>query len=201
MFNIYGEYFFGNKISDYGLKNGYVDYRTLAKAFDAVLNNDIVQNTSACGFDWELVSGWKDYSEEKEAARDRIEEIESDMEELRDDAANYRDQAADAYDAGNMDLCDEMEKSAERCADRLEELRGELEELEEHIADLEAQEDETPEIFQWYIVSDSGAEILQDAEEIVYRCNALDLNVWGVTHWGTSWDYVLTDIPCNTGKF
>ena len=30
-------YFYGNKISDYGLEHGYVDYATLSKAFDAVL--------------------------------------------------------------------------------------------------------------------------------------------------------------------
>lgn len=36
------KYFYGQKISDYGLKNGYIDYSTLAKAFDAVLNNDII---------------------------------------------------------------------------------------------------------------------------------------------------------------
>ena len=36
-------YFYGNKISDYGLKNGYVDYATLSKAFDAVLVNDITK--------------------------------------------------------------------------------------------------------------------------------------------------------------
>lgn len=28
------KYFYGNKISDYGLKNGYIDYSTLVKAFD-----------------------------------------------------------------------------------------------------------------------------------------------------------------------
>lgn len=50
------KYFFGNKISDYGLKNGYVDYGTLAKAFDAVLNNDIVKNTIDIGF-WEQING------------------------------------------------------------------------------------------------------------------------------------------------
>lgn len=43
--NIYGEYFYGNRISDYGLQNGYVDYGTLAKAFAAVLNNDIKEKT------------------------------------------------------------------------------------------------------------------------------------------------------------
>ena len=31
-----GEYFCGNKASDYAIQNGYLDYATLAKAFDAV---------------------------------------------------------------------------------------------------------------------------------------------------------------------
>lgn len=110
------EYFYGNKISDYGLKNGYVDYRTLAKAFDAVLNNNIFE---AMDFgEWELESG-SDYDEETESYED---------------------------------------------------------------------------IYQYYIVSDNGAEILKEAGEIVYYNEKLDMYVWGVTHYGTSWDYVLTDI-------
>lgn len=36
--------------------------------------------------------------------------------------------------------------------------------------------------------------------EIVYYNETLDLYVWGVTHWGTSWDYVLTDIPCERSE-
>ena len=110
------EYFYGNKISDYGLEHGYVDYRTLAKAFDAVLNNNIFE---AMDFgEWELESGC-DYDEETESCKD---------------------------------------------------------------------------IFQYYIVSDNGAEILKEAGEIVYYNEKLDMYVWGVTHYGTSWDYVLTDI-------
>lgn len=59
---------------------------------------------------------------------------------------------------------------------------------------------EEPEIFQWYIVSDSGAQIIQDyTNEILYYHDKLDIYLWGVTHWGTGWDYVLTDIPCNCG--
>lgn len=110
------KYFFGNKISDYGLKNGYVDYGTLAKAFDAVLNNDIVKNTIDIGF-WEQING-----------------------------------------------------------------------LEE--------EDYPPEIFQYYIISDDGAKILQEyTSEIVFYNDLLNMFVWGVCHYGTAWDYVLTDIP------
>lgn len=51
------------------------------------------------------------------------------------------------------------------------------------------------EIYQWYIISHSGAEFLQDrTDEIVYYHEEMDLYVWGITHFGTSWDYVLTDI-------
>lgn len=59
---------------------------------------------------------------------------------------------------------------------------------------------EEPEVFQWYIVSDSGAQIIQDyTNEILYYHDKLDIYLWGVTHWGTGWDYVLTNIPCNCG--
>ena len=59
---------------------------------------------------------------------------------------------------------------------------------------------EKPEVLQWYIVSDSGAQIIQDyTNEILYYHDELDIYLWGVTHWGVGWDYVLTDIPCNCG--
>lgn len=59
---------------------------------------------------------------------------------------------------------------------------------------------EEPEVLQWYIVSDSGAQIIQDyTNEILYYHDELDIYLWGVTHWGVGWDYVLTDIPCNCG--
>lgn len=110
-------YFFGNEVSDYGKENHYIDYATLAKSFQHVLNNDII---GATGFDdWELVNGC-DYDEE-----------------------------SDSYE----------------------------------------------EIYQYYIISEAGADILKDyTNEIVYYNDHLDMYVWGVTHWGTSWDYVLTDI-------
>lgn len=115
------EYFYGTKISEYGLKNGYVDYRTLASAFDAVLNNEIMGKTWDIGY-WEQESGFSDYDEENE------------------------------------------------------------------------EYEEEPEIYQYYIVDDHGAEILKEFDEIVFYNEELDMYLWGVTHWGTSWDYVLTNI-------
>lgn len=51
------------------------------------------------------------------------------------------------------------------------------------------------EIFQDYIISEYGYEFLAEhTDEIVFYNEKLDIYVWGVTHFGTSWDYVLTDI-------
>lgn len=51
------------------------------------------------------------------------------------------------------------------------------------------------EIYQFYIITDYGFDILQDyTDEIVFYNERLDMYVWGVTHFGTSWDYVLTDV-------
>lgn len=113
-------YFMGNKISNYGIENKRLDYGTLAKSFDCVLNNDIIRNTQNIGF-WDAVSGNIFYEDE------------------------------DGYEYEN-------------------------------------------EIYQYYIVSRSGFEILEELDEIVFYNEELNMYVWGVTHYGTSWDYVLTDV-------
>ena len=57
------------------------------------------------------------------------------------------------------------------------------------------EEDDYYEIYQYYIISDMGASFLEEyTDEIVYYHEGLDMYVWGITHFGTSWDYVLTDI-------
>lgn len=88
--NIYGEYFFGNKISDYGLENGFVDYGTLSKAFDAVLNNDIMQNTSDIGY-WDLESGMIDNSDDIEDLEEKIEALEEKIEALEEEQSEAED--------------------------------------------------------------------------------------------------------------
>lgn len=182
--NIYGSYFYGNKISDYGLEHGYVDYGTLAKAFDAVLNNDLISVTCDIGY-WEQVSGMVDNSDE-------IDELNADIDELENDLENIMDLANDAFDAGDVSKGDELENKANEIRDEIRAKRADVDELEN-------EQDYPPEVFQWFIVSDAGANILQEINEIVYYNETLDIYLWGVTHWGTSWDYVLTDIPCNTG--
>lgn len=170
---IRSNYFYGNEVSEYGQKNGYVDYRTLAKAFDAVLNNDIMAKTYDIGY-WDMISGYTDNSEEIEEIREQIEEIESKIEELEE--------------------LEEIRREASEEIERLEDVKTDL---ESKIEELEEEQDNPGEVFQWYIVSDNGADILQEAGEIVYYNETLDMYLWGVTHYGTSWDYVLTDIKIN----
>lgn len=55
-------------------------------------------------------------------------------------------------------------------------------------------DDEFPEIYQYYIIDDDLAKRLQEINEIVYYHNELDIYILGVTHWGTSWGYILTDL-------
>ena len=62
-------------------------------------------------------------------------------------------------------------------------------------SDYNEEEDTYEDVYQYYIISSYGAEILERyTDEIVYYIEALDMYIWGVTHFGTSWDYVLTDI-------
>lgn len=51
------------------------------------------------------------------------------------------------------------------------------------------------EVYQYYIISDYGYSFLErHTDELVYYHEELDMYLWGITHFGTSWDYVLTDI-------
>lgn len=101
---------YGVKVSEYGLENGYLDYKALAYILeDCILNNIIRAETLE---DWEIVT-------------------------------------------------------------------GEFEEA----------------IYQDYIISEYGYEFLKEyTDEIVFYNEKLDIYIWCVTHFGTSWDYVLTDI-------
>ena len=56
------------------------------------------------------------------------------------------------------------------------------------------------EVYQYYIITDAGARFLMEyTDEIVYYHYDLDMYLWGITHFGTSWDYVLTDIELVEG--
>lgn len=152
------KYYYGNAVSDYGIEHGYVDYATLAKAFNAVLNNDIMNLTYDIG-SWKQVSGIIDNTDE-------IEELEEKRDELEELEENNPSQI----------------------------LESEINEINEQIEELESEQCCGLEVFQWFIVDDCGAGLLQDINEIVYYNETLDMYIWGVTHYGISWNYVLTNI-------
>lgn len=160
-------YFCGNKISDYGLECGYLDYGTLARSFDAVLVNDITKlfyssvNGEYC--EPEQINGIIDNSELIEAKEEQIECLE-------ETAANSEDEDQIAY------------------------IEEQIEAIKEQIEELEQEQKEEQDIFQWYIVSDSGTRLIEEyTNDPVYYLSFLDCYIWGVTHYGTHWDYVLTD--------
>ena len=55
--------------------------------------------------------------------------------------------------------------------------------------------DFTEMVFQDYIITEQGCKILSElTDEYVFYNEKLDMYIWAVTHFGTAWDYVLTDV-------
>ena len=163
------KYFYGNKISEYGLQRGYVDYRTLAKCGDMVLCNDITKlfYSSINGeyIEPNQVNGFIDN-------QDEIDELQEKLDDL-------------------LDLFKEVDDPTTE-----KEIENQIDQLQEQIDELQDEQDnQGKEIFQYYIIDSQLAQILQEwTNEIIYYIDFLDIYIWGVTHWGTSWDYVLTNI-------
>lgn len=107
---MYNGMVYGEKVSEYGLEHGYLDYQTLAKIVgDCILNNTLRAETM---MEWEMVC-------------------------------------------------------------------GEFEDM----------------IFQDYIISEYGYKFLEEnTDEIVFYNEKLDIYVWSITHYGTAWSHVLTNI-------
>ena len=163
---LYGTYFYGNEASEYAKEQGYLDYATLAKAFDAVMSYDIISNTNNIIGYWEQENGFIDNSEEIEELEEKISDLECEQPSTLDDNEKYL----------------RIQNKIDELQERIDELKNETE----------------PEIFQYFIISEQGANILKEwTDEIVYYNETLDIYVWGVTHLGTSWNMVLTDIELN----
>ena len=158
------KYYYGNAVSEYGLENGKVDYAAFAKAFDSVYC-DYEALAKASGYDFEPVGG-SDYYHELDGIIYTPEEMEEKKEELENRLAELKENE--------------------------EENEEEISKIEDDIIDLE--EIHYEEVFQYYIVPENALSILEENNELVYYSDTLNLYVWGVTHYGTSWSYVLTNI-------
>lgn len=166
---LYSGNWMGEQVSEYGKEHGYIDYRCLAHVVDEmVLCNDITKlfysDINGEYNEVEQEHGFIDNSEMIEFKQELIEALEDTLENAFDD-------------------------------EHIKYLNNQIEIIKEQIEELEQKQDEQPEIYQYYIISDNGADILKRfTDEIVYYIPVLNVYVWGITHWGTSWDYVLTDI-------
>ena len=146
------KYFYGNEISEYGMQHNRVDYRALAKSFDAVLCNDITK------LFYSTINN---------------EYIEPEI--VNGDSIYYENSNGDIL---SMSEYDELEP----------EQQDEYNEIEN-------------DIYQYYIIDNAGYRILTEhTNEIVFYIDKLDLAIWGVTHFGTSWGYVLTNIKIEEDK-
>jgi hypothetical protein len=97
-------------------------------------------------------------------------------------------------DAQIFDLEEQIEelKHAEtKDLDEIENLEDQLEDLK---SELEYNDPYSLDIFQWFIVGEDSVDLLIEANQIVYYNYRLNMYLWGITHCGTSWSYVLTDI-------
>ena len=83
---------------------------------------------------------------------------------------------------------DDYEYHVEVCKEKGEEYPPYEEWLEENEDDYKCED----EIYQYYLVDDTYW--LEKAGELVLYSDLLDCYVWCITHCGTGWDYVLTDI-------
>ena len=176
---VHGEYFNGDKISDYGIKSGYVDYRCFTKNLNMVLNNDIMATLENNGYYFELVN-YPDYSAEINELQEQINDYESKIDEL-DSFLDNEEYTLEKWQNIRKEISDYESK---------------IDELQDQINDYENYE--YPEIFQYFIVDDNAAKIIKDyTNDPLFYCESLDVYIYGITHYGTSWDYVLTDIPCN----
>ena len=169
---VYNNNFHGAKVSEYGIENNRVDYLALKNALGgAVLCNEIIEKYPYM----EIESGYPDHNNE-------IEELQTKIDNLQVLISDLEDQITE----------DSSDEDDEKVADEIHELNEQISDLEDQISELE--DEELGEIYQYFIVSDWGAELLEQINEIVFYCKELDIYVWGIKHCGTAWDYVLTSI-------
>ena len=167
---LYGRKFAGNEISDYGQKNHRVDYATLAKSFDCIRVGNLMDIYPDFDDEWEVENGLRDYYMDTDENQYSYDEAQSLIAEL----------------SAELDELNDLEELSAEQEERKEKIEEDIESL---------QEIQFKEYYDYFIISAYGADILKYwTNEYVIYSEKLDLYVWGVDHFGTSWDYVLTEI-------
>lgn len=185
------KYFYGNEISEHGVQHNRVDYAALAKSFDAVLCSYDITKLFYRTLDGECtepeqVNGFIDNSYDIDELQEQLDEMQEQLDEMQEQIDEFEIETDDDI------------KKYNSIENDIDELQEQIDEIQEQIDELEREQDEEQEICQYYIISDSGYNILKyHTNEIVYYIDSIGVYVWGVTHYGTNWKYVLTDIKIN----
>lgn len=101
-------------------------------------------------------------------------------------------------DISSLLLCNNIEEVDEYLYDNIE--SGKIctyydENGEETENEEDAEETIYADIYQYYLIDDSTADFLMRmTDEIIFYSAKLDLYILGVTHFGTSWDYVEMEV-------
>lgn len=175
---VHSIYFNGNEVSDYGKKQGYVDFGTFTKSLNMVLNNDLMATLENDGYYFENIN-IPDYSDE-------IEEIDNKIESLEEKYNDHVEMLSEVENETDENIISKMMNDIQ---DELDTLKEEKEKYQDY---------EIDDIFQYYIIDNQAAEIFQEYTNYpVYYNDQLDIYFVGITHYGTAWSYVLTDIKLN----
>lgn len=160
------KFYYGVEVSRYGVENNRVDMETLSQIVGGVLNNEIIKKTAASGLGTWQIVNGSLYTF-----------FDTDGNEYTDEQARERIQELE-------DMIDEAD----------EDQKTKIETWKADIESLDRPEENT--IYQYYIVSRRGAELLmEETDEIVFYNPELDMFVWGITTYGTAWNCLLTEIP------
>lgn len=179
-------YFYNSQISQYGVENGYVDLEAFASNFSHIPLCDKMFNN----VEYELINGsnvfycdsaGKEYTfEERE---DKVSDISSEIDELIDQKSMYEDK----LENGNSKISDEELENL------INELDDKIADLNNDISSLEYEMENPP--LSFYHIDKKGVDLLSHyTNEQIYYIPEYDMYIWGVTHIGTSWTCVLTNI-------
>lgn len=166
--------FWGVELNEEEIKNKRLSYGTVAKQFDAILCNDILQIDNSLIDNLESGDFVSYYINGEETDRETYEELKE----------KYEDEQSDLLFDDDWGKDNPRAEKLEKRYDELTELLDQFEEIED-------------EVFQWFLVGESALWYLKKMGELVFYSDLLGCYVWGVKHWGTSWDYVMTSLKLN----
>lgn len=166
--------FWGVELNEEEIKNKRLSYGTVAKQFDAILCNDILQIDNSLIDNLESGDFVSYYINGEETDRETYEELKE----------KYEDEQSDLLFDDDWGEDNPRAEKLEKRYDELTELLDQFEEIED-------------EVFQWFLVGESALWYLKKMGELVFYSDLLGCYVWGVKHWGTSWDYVMTSLKLN----